>query len=73
MPWRLANASAFPVVGDATYGGARDQLALGRPFLHAARLAFAHPVTGEQLRFDEALPVELQEVLDHLGANDRRG
>jgi len=66
-------AIGHPVVGDGTYGGARDQLALGRPFLHAARLAFAHPVTGEPLRFDEALPVELQTVLDHLGTNDRRG
>jgi 23S rRNA pseudouridine1911/1915/1917 synthase len=63
-------AIGHPVAGDGTYGGARDQLPLDRPFLHAAVLAFAHPVTAEQLRFDEALPIELQTVLDRLGARD---
>ncbi len=63
-------AIGHPVAGDRTYGGARDQLPLDRPFLHAAVLAFAHPVTGEQLRFDEALPPDLQTVLDRLGATD---
>jgi 23S rRNA pseudouridine1911/1915/1917 synthase len=66
-------AIGHPVAGDGTYGGARDQLPLGRPFLHAAVLAFAHPVTAEQLRFDEALPSELQTVLDRLGASDAPG
>jgi 23S rRNA pseudouridine1911/1915/1917 synthase len=66
-------AIGHPVAGDGTYGGARDQLPLGRPFLHAAVLAFAHPVIGEQLRFDEALPIELQTVLDRLGAGDAPG
>jgi 23S rRNA pseudouridine1911/1915/1917 synthase len=62
-------AIGHPVVGDGTYGGARDQLALDRPFLHAAVLGFAHPVTGESLRFEEPLPPELQEVLDSLTAH----
>jgi 23S rRNA pseudouridine1911/1915/1917 synthase len=66
-------AIGHPVAGDGTYGGARDQLPLDRPFLHAAVLAFAHPVTAEQLRFDEALPIELQTVLDRLGARDAPG
>ncbi len=66
-------AIGHPVVGDGTYGGARDQLPLGRPFLHAAALAFAHPVTGEQLRFEEALPIELQAVLDRLGRERSAG
>jgi len=59
-------AIGHPVVGDATYGGARDHLPVGRPFLHAAVLAFAHPVTGEPLRFEQPLPPELQHVLDAL-------
>jgi 23S rRNA pseudouridine1911/1915/1917 synthase len=63
-------AIGHPVAGDGTYGGARDQLPLDRPFLHAAVLAFTHPVTAEQLRFDEPLPIELQTVLDRLGASD---
>lgn len=61
-------AIGHPVVGDATYGGARDQLPLTRPFLHAGDLAFAHPATGEPMSFHEPLPPELQSVLDQLRA-----
>jgi 23S rRNA pseudouridine1911/1915/1917 synthase len=55
-----------PVVGDASYGGARPRLALDRPFLHAARLVFTHPVTDDRLEFDEPLPPDLAAVLDDL-------
>jgi 23S rRNA pseudouridine1911/1915/1917 synthase len=57
-----------PVVGDATYGGARQSLPLSRPFLHAAALAFDHPATGERMRYTSPLPDELQHVLDALAA-----
>jgi 23S rRNA pseudouridine1911/1915/1917 synthase len=57
-----------PVVGDSTYGGPRPTIALTRPFLHAARLAFVHPVTGELLQFHEPLPEELDAVLAALRA-----
>jgi 23S rRNA pseudouridine1911/1915/1917 synthase len=60
------SAIGHPVVGDGTYGGSRDSIALDRPFLHAAVLGFDHPVTGERLRFEDVLPAELQAVLDHL-------
>jgi 23S rRNA pseudouridine1911/1915/1917 synthase len=59
-------AVGHPVVGDATYGGARQSIALERPFLHAAALAFDHPATGERMRFTSALPTSLQRVLDEL-------
>ncbi len=59
-------AIGHPVVGDATYGGARDQLPIDRPFLHAATLAFRHPGTGAEMRFDEPLPADLHAVLDGL-------
>ncbi len=59
-------AIGHPVVGDGTYGGSRDQISLSRPFLHAGTLGFDHPVTGERLRFEEPLPVELRAVLEHL-------
>jgi len=55
-----------PVVGDARYGGARASLVVGRPWLHAAALELAHPVSGEPLSFHSALPPELTEVLDRL-------
>jgi 23S rRNA pseudouridine1911/1915/1917 synthase len=59
-------AIGHPVVGDATYGGARQSLPLDRPFLHARHLAFDHPVTGERVEVDEPLPPDLQAVLDGL-------
>jgi 23S rRNA pseudouridine1911/1915/1917 synthase len=59
-------AIGHPVVGDPTYGGARQGLALDRPFLHAAELAFEHPVTGERIEVAEPLPPELVQVLDGL-------
>lgn len=69
-----------PVVGDETYGGGRDQSltdpklrarinALGRQFLHAERLAFDHPRTGERLMFDAPLPADLAEFLSFLEGN----
>ena len=64
------SAIGHPVVGDATYGGARDSLPLDRPFLHAGVLAFDDPSTGERLRFEEPLPRELQEVLDALARDN---
>ena len=37
-----------------------------RPFLHAHRLAFDHPGTGERVAFDAPLPADLAAVLDRL-------
>jgi 23S rRNA pseudouridine1911/1915/1917 synthase len=64
-------AIGHPVVGDGTYGGSRDQIALGRPFLHAATLGFDHPATGERVRFEEPLPPELRAVLDDVAERSR--
>jgi 23S rRNA pseudouridine1911/1915/1917 synthase len=55
-------AIELPVAGDPTYGVARD-LGLERQFLHAARLAFAHPVTGEPLDVSSPLPADLAAAL----------
>jgi 23S rRNA pseudouridine1911/1915/1917 synthase len=57
-------AIELPVVGDAVYG--ISEPALGRQFLHAARLAFEHPFTGERLELDSPLPAELQAYLSGL-------
>lgn len=67
-----------PVVGDTVYGASWErgmsgdirpwaqQLArrIPRQFLHAAQLAFAHPITGEPLRFRAPLPDDLAAVVD---------
>jgi 23S rRNA pseudouridine1911/1915/1917 synthase len=59
-------AIGHPVVGDARYGGDRPALPAPRPALHAARLGFRHPTTGDQLAFDSPLPGDLEEVLGRL-------
>jgi 23S rRNA pseudouridine1911/1915/1917 synthase len=56
-------AIGHPVVGDSRYDGLREAIALRRPFLHAARLAFAHPVTGEPMSFTSPLTPDLEAVL----------
>jgi 23S rRNA pseudouridine1911/1915/1917 synthase len=56
-----------PIIGDRTYGGGGDDAArfgLRRPFLHAARLAFAHPFTGQKIEVEEPLPDDLAEALE---------
>ncbi len=54
------------VVGDGQYGGARESLPVGRPFLHAEHLALDHPVTGLPLAFSSPLPADLAAVLASL-------
>ena len=65
-------AIGHPVVGDAAYGGARSALPIGRPFLHAARLAFDHPINGRRIEIEEPLPPDLTAVLEGLGDPTRR-
>jgi 23S rRNA-/tRNA-specific pseudouridylate synthase len=58
-----------PILGDRPYGGAGDEaraLGLVRPFLHAARLVFEHPMTGERVDLEEPLPDDLEEALARL-------
>ena len=54
-----------PVVGDPMYGRARPKgdLGLGRQFLHAYRIAFDHPATGERIDLLDPLPTDLAERL----------
>jgi 23S rRNA pseudouridine1911/1915/1917 synthase len=53
----------LPVSGDPTYGVEGD-LGLGRQFLHATRLAFPHPFTGEPVESESPLPPDLQAALE---------
>jgi 23S rRNA pseudouridine1911/1915/1917 synthase len=55
-------AIGHPVAGDPEYGG-RGALGLQRQFLHATRLAFAHPITGEPIDVGSPLPGDLREAL----------
>ncbi|MGQ9666781.1 MAG: RluA family pseudouridine synthase [Anaerolineae bacterium] len=55
-----------PVVGDEVYGRRRGRLSCPRQFLHAAQLAFRHPITGQLLEFSAPLPPDLLAVLEQL-------
>jgi 23S rRNA pseudouridine1911/1915/1917 synthase len=59
-------AIGHPVCGDREYGRA-GVYGLRRQFLHAARLAFAHPVTGDAIDVSSPLPADLQAALVEAG------
>lgn len=56
-------AIGHPLVGDETYGGPRRH-GLRRQFLHAHRIAFTHPRSGERLEFRSELPADLGAALE---------
>ena len=66
--------AGHPVAGDSLYGGERRSVPprlaplarLERPFLHAARLAFAHPRTDEPVNVEAPLPADLTGILEAL-------
>ena len=66
-----------PIVGDEIYNEGRDNTvadtnvrnaiaSMPRFFLHAEKLSFTHPKTGERMDFIQQIPVELRDFLDHL-------
>jgi 23S rRNA pseudouridine955/2504/2580 synthase len=60
----LAHAG-HPIIGDDKYGDfALNRRLRTRLLLHAARLAFRHPLSGEPVRLEAALPREMQEFAD---------
>ena len=55
-----------PLVADTLYGGVAAA-GLQRQALHAFRLAFTHPVTGQALLFRAALPPDMENALSDWG------
>jgi 23S rRNA pseudouridine1911/1915/1917 synthase len=55
----------LPVSGDPLYGVPGD-VGLDRQFLHAERLAFDHPLTGERVEVSSPLPAELEAALERV-------
>jgi len=68
-----------PLLGDEAYGAGHKAsarrlepaaqaalAALGRQALHAAELAFVHPVTGKRLQFESPLPPDMADLVDAL-------
>ena len=70
-----------PVVGDSVYGGSKRTVEtpemravvkkLTRQALHAGRLSFAHPVTGQEMTFESPLPEDMDEVIRYLRSASR--
>lgn len=54
-----------PVVGDIAYGK-KDSFGLSGQLLHAYKLTFTHPTTGERMEFSAPLPDYFERVLDKL-------
>jgi 23S rRNA pseudouridine1911/1915/1917 synthase len=62
-------AQRHPCVGDAMYGAdptLSARLGLTRQWLHAMKLGFRHPTTGEMVEFESTYPADLQHALDVL-------
>jgi 23S rRNA pseudouridine1911/1915/1917 synthase len=65
------SALRHPCVGDLAYGAdptLAARLGLQRQWLHAVRLGFEHPDTGEHVEFESPYPADLQHALDLLAA-----
>ena len=69
-------AIGHPVVGDTLYGaprairvGTRPLPALGRNFLHAARIGFVHPSSGAWVEVGAPLPKQLRVYFEELAAS----
>ncbi|MFC4599623.1 RluA family pseudouridine synthase [Cohnella hongkongensis] len=65
-----------PIIGDGYYSeerwteselGSRVAGIIGRQSLHACRLGFRHPVTGEEMRLEAALPEDMKLLERELG------
>jgi 23S rRNA pseudouridine955/2504/2580 synthase len=62
----------YPLAGDDKYGDfawnkVLAKQGLKRMFLHAKEIAFTHPVSGERMRFESALPADLAQFVENLG------
>jgi 23S rRNA pseudouridine955/2504/2580 synthase len=64
-------SQAHPIAGDDKYGDfernkALQKQGLRRMFLHAWRLQFNHPATGERIELLSPLPADLRKFVDHV-------
>lgn len=60
-----------PLIGDPLYDGPEtfDSVQVLRPLLHANRLIFPHPVSGQKLEFNLPLPADMQNMIQRLKVN----
>ena len=58
--------AGYPIIGDKVYGGKQN---FPRQALHAHALAFKHPVSNQNLKFNSPLPKDLKDLVDQLRLN----
>jgi 23S rRNA pseudouridine1911/1915/1917 synthase len=68
------NSIGCPVFGDQLYGrpARNDQVQPPRLCLHAARLHFQHPMTGEKMEFDTQLPDDMAHFAEKLARHEKK-
>lgn len=66
-------AIGHPVLGDATYGGARQALRCDRPMLHSRTLELVHPGTGRPMSWTADPPRDMADLLASLAATTDGG
>jgi len=66
------SAIGHPLLGDRTYGRKtyiekeNKKISVPRQMLHAWRIEFKHPVTGEDMKFESALPQDMRNIMELL-------
>ncbi len=58
--------NGHPIVGDDVYGRKKEEFRLNGQLLHAYRVGFIHPISGEYMEFERAVPDYYEEVLRRL-------
>lgn len=58
----------YPVVGDYIYSNGKNPFNVEGQMLHAWKLEFAHPITGEKMQLEAELPEYFNEVLNYLNS-----
>ena len=67
-----AKYMGHPVVGDKAYGYKKQKFALEGQLLHAYKLTFTHPSTGETVSFTAPLPDYFERVLKSIAATEKQ-
>ena len=63
--------NGHPIVGDPVYGRKREEFKLNGQLLHARKVGFIHPVSGEYMEFEKGAPDYFEEVLVRLRRRDK--
>ena len=56
----------YPIVGDDTYSNGKNPFGVESQMLHAHRLEFTHPSTGEKVMFEAPLPEYFEKIISNL-------